>query len=443
MQQPRSLRDRSPCLQIGPTLLAQRGATSHCDAPDGCPGDAGPWPQWHLNPPIPPVEPTENANPNSEKNAFSAYAPWLTNSDTHKNLSTKESTMIHERVRRARLLRGLSLEAVAQSLGDITKQGLSKFEKGDATPNSTRLLQLARVLNVKPEYFFRPEGLQLAPLEFRKLARMPAKRQHQVGEKMRDHLERYVSLERCFELEGEALPVRQAPRAFAVRSVEEAEAAAEQLRNAWSIGGDTIAHLAELLEEHGIKVALLEDHDGFDGACAATEDEQHVLIALNRNRPGERVRFTAAHELGHWLMELPADMAERDKENCCHRFAGAFLYPAERVRAEFGAHQRARVLPMELLQAKRRYGVSMAVVLRRLKDLQLITETGYTSMNIQFATQGWKKAEPEPLEPEQPRRFESLVYRALGEDLISPSRAAELLQCALSDLDPGLTHVPH
>ena len=42
--------------------------------------------------------------------------------------------MINDRIRRARLLRGLSLEALALSLGDITKQGLSKYEKGLSTP---------------------------------------------------------------------------------------------------------------------------------------------------------------------------------------------------------------------------------------------------------------------------------------------------------------------
>ena len=351
--------------------------------------------------------------------------------------------MIHDRIRRARLLRGLSLEALAQSLGDISKQALSKFEKGGPPPNSTRLLQLAKALSVKPEYFFRPDGVQLAPLEFRKLARMPQKRQDQVGEQMRDHLERYVSLERCFELDGAAQAPLQLPRAFAVHNADDAEAAAEQLRTQWTIGGDAIAHLTELLEEHGIKVALLDDHDGFDGACAATHDEQHVLIALNRTRPGERVRFTAAHELGHWVMALPDDMPEKNKEGCCHRFAGAFLYPAERVKADFGSHRRARVLPIELLNAKRRYGVSMALALRRLNDLGLITDAGYQGMNIQFSTSGWRKAEPEPLLAEQPRRFESLAYRALAEDLISPSRAAELLQRRVAELDPGLVHLPH
>lgn len=349
--------------------------------------------------------------------------------------------MIHDRIRRARLLRGLSLEALAQSLGDISKQALSKYEKGGPPPNSTRLLQLAKALSVKPEYFFRSDAVQLSALEFRKLASMSQKRQDQIGEQMRDHLERYVSLERCFEPDAAVQPALQPPRAFFVRNFDEAESAAEQLRSQWAIGGDAIAHLAELLEEHGIKVALLDDHEGFDGACAATNDEQNVLIALNGSRPGERIRFTAAHELGHWVMDLPADMPEKDKETCCHRFAGAFLYPAERVRADFGSHCRSRVVAIELLNAKRRYGVSMAVALRRLKDLGLITDAGYTGMNMQFSANGWRKAEPEPLLAEQPRRFESMVYRALAEDLISLPRAAELLRCPASELDPGLARL--
>ncbi|MCT6980947.1 ImmA/IrrE family metallo-endopeptidase, partial [Salmonella enterica subsp. enterica serovar Oranienburg] len=84
-----------------------------------------------------------------------------------------------------------------------------------------------------------------------------------------------------------------------------AERAADQLRKYWGIGEDPIAHLTEQLEEHGIKVVMLAGPDDFDGACAATNEGEHVLIALNAQRPGERIRFTAAHELGHWVMKLP------------------------------------------------------------------------------------------------------------------------------------------
>lgn len=342
--------------------------------------------------------------------------------------------MISDRIQRARLLRGLSLEALAQRMGDITKQALSKFEKGEAVPNSARLLQLARVLEVKPEYFFRPDAFELASVEFRKLSKMPARDQKAVIEQARDHLERYLALEQCFEVANVAVqpvPAESLP----VRNLEEAEQAAERLREEWRLGSDAIANLTELLEEHGIKVALLDGIDKFDGACVATQDKQHVLVALNRQRPGERQRFTAAHELGHWVMALPVDMPEKDKEACCHRFAGALLYPRERVKADFGGMPRHRVLPQELMLAKRGYGVSAGVALRRLKDLGLIADNLYRSMNIQMASMGWKSAEPEAMTPEKPLRFTSLVYWGLAEGLFTPSRAAEFLQQPISALE--------
>ena len=90
--------------------------------------------------------------------------------------------MIHDRIRRARVLKGYTLDALAQRMGGITKQALSKFESGQAAPNSTRLLQLAKALELSPEYFFRANVVELAPLEFRKLAKMPTYRQEQVPE---------------------------------------------------------------------------------------------------------------------------------------------------------------------------------------------------------------------------------------------------------------------
>jgi Zn-dependent peptidase ImmA (M78 family)/DNA-binding XRE family transcriptional regulator len=348
--------------------------------------------------------------------------------------------MIHHRIHRARMLRGLSLEALAHSLGDISKQALNKFEKGDSKPNSTRILQLAKALNVKPEYFFRSDAIQLAPLEFRKLSKMSQARQASVREKMHDHLERYEALERCFDADTnvQVLPAQS----LVVATAQEAEIAAQQLREQLQIGHDAIAHLTELLEDNGIKVALLDGPDDFDGACAATHDNQHVLIALNCQRPGERMRFTAAHELGHWVMAPPEDMSEQDKEGCCHRFAGAFLYPQSRVLQDFGNHQRSRVYLAELLNAKRRYGVSMQVALRRLKDLDLLSDAGFRNAYFEFSKHGWRTSEPEALLPEQPRRFESLVYRGLAEDLFTPSRAAEFLQCSLHELDPQLDRLP-
>lgn len=97
------------------------------------------------------------------------------------------------------------------------------------------------------------------------------------------------------------------------------------------------------------------------------------------------MRFTAAQELGHRVMALPKRMSEADKERCRHRFAGAFLYPGEQELMDFGNHRRPRVHPGELLNAKRRYGSSMQVPLRRLKDLALLSDAGYRTATAQSA----------------------------------------------------------
>ncbi|MDZ7789917.1 MAG: hypothetical protein U5L08_05365 [Xanthomonadales bacterium] len=48
---------------------------------------------------------------------------------------------------------------------------------------------------------------------------------------------------------------------------------------------------------------------------------------------------------------------------------------------------------------------------------------------------GWRETEPDPQYPgEKPRRFERMVYRALAEELIGDSRAAELLGIPASEL---------
>ena len=45
-----------------------------------------------------------------------------------------------------------------------------------------------------------------------------------------------------------------------------------------------------------------------------------------------------------------------------------------------------------------------------------------------FSLNNWHKKEPgEQIEPEKPQLFEQLVFRALAEDIIGESKAAELM----------------
>jgi len=134
-------------------------------------------------------------------------------------------------------------------------------------------------------------------------------------------------------------------------------------------------------------------------------------------------------------MDIPDDIhGTRDEENWCHRFAGAFLFPASQVRATFGNH-RSRVLLKEFLLAKEEWGISIQALLRRLYDLGIVQQGFYQSTFRFWSSRGYRKGEPEPLNSENSYRLRQLVYRALAEGLVTPSRAAELLGVGLGEIE--------
>lgn len=341
--------------------------------------------------------------------------------------------MISDRIRRARTLKGMSLQEVANSLGDISKQALSKYENGQDIPNSTRLIQLARIFGVKPDYFFRPHAVELGAVDFRKHVRFGAKQQEAIKERVRDHLERYLAVEDLLEASG-ARKQFSLHQEYPCATLEEAEAAAEALRARWKLGLDAIQNLIELLEEHGIKVVMIDAQDDFSGMKAELAGTKDPIVVINQTVPGDRQRFTAAHELGHLVMQISEDASEQEKESFCHRFAGAFLIPRECVFEEFGNH-RNRILMEELKLAKQAYGISIQALVHRLRELQVIPKASFDFwMTI---IRRWGKKEPVDTEcrPETSDRMRLLVCRSLAEGILTPSRAAELLDVSLEDIE--------
>lgn len=64
----------------------------------------------------------------------------------------------------------------------------------------------------------------------------------------------------------------------------------------------------------------------------------------------------------------------------------------------------------------------------RAHDLGIISDATATALWKQFRARGWRNVEPgAPIPEERPGRLERLVLRAPAEDVITESRAAELL----------------
>ncbi len=331
--------------------------------------------------------------------------------------------MVGERIKQARLMRRMSLRAVAGELG-LSATAISKYEKGTVTPGSKTLLQLARALDVGVEFFLRPTLVGDIVPAFRKKSCLARKEEAAMLASIRDCLERYLETESITSLQT---PCFALPRGFPqkLEAIDEVEQAAVDLREAWQLGLDPIENLVQLVEDKGIKVVLVEGESAFD-ACTfvAGTDGTPPVIALRKGLPGDRMRFSLAHELGHLLLEITG---EEDAERVANRFAGALLVPEEAARFELGEHRR-RLDFYELHLLKHKYGLSMQAWIYRAKDLGIISYSLFRSLNQEFRARGWHTKEPGEAHPsEHPMRLEVLVMQALAEGSISEKRAGELL----------------
>lgn len=338
-----------------------------------------------------------------------------------------------DRFKSARLLNGYSLQGLADALGNkVTKQALHKYEKGEVIPDSEKISLLSDVLNVRPDYFFRKMKVELGPIEYRKLRKMPIKEEQRVIEQTREYLSRYLELEEILGVAQEfSNPLKDFP---VVSSHEQVNEAAIRLRTAWGLGTGPIFNIPELLEDKHIKVVEIDADVSFDGMQTWVNDIIPV-IAYNKNIADklDRIRFTLLHELAHLLLKIDENLIEAHKEKLCHQFAGAMLLPESTLREELGDH-RSRLSVIELGNVKKQYGISMQALVMRA-NICGIVNNHYTSQFFNMMKQmGWRKEEPIAYEGvEQSNRFDQLLYRALVEELISTSKGAALKNMKLSD----------
>lgn len=340
--------------------------------------------------------------------------------------------MIGRRIKQARQSTGLSLRDLAEKAG-VSAMAISKYERDESTPSSPVLLALSQALGVRVEYFFRQIEVELEAVEYRKHSKLPAKIEHLVLGEVRDRIERWLALEEFLPTPWSVefkIPESVPPR---IKSPDDVEQAAYAVREAWNLGLNPISDLVDTLESHGIKAFIVHtDVDGkFDGLSAKVNGMP--VVAVSAHRPGDRQRFTLAHEFGHLILD--GRLAKGlDLEKACHRFAGALLVPRSSVIAALG-ERRTWLEPLELQSLKQEWGLSMAGWMFRARDLGILPQARFQGMWAFFRSHGWDQREPDPQYPnEQTRLFEQRLYHALAEDLISEAKAAELLGMTLAQL---------
>ena len=354
--------------------------------------------------------------------------------------------MIADRIHLARRKAGLSLRDLAAEMDHrVTAQAIGKYERGEDIPSSGVLIELAKALKVSVSYLMDTQGLVLSGVEFRTQANTSAADRAAVETEVLEWIERYLQVEHILALDSaEWKPPFASPKKL--RAIEDAEELAKEVRHKWMLGIDPIPNMTELLEEKGLKVLVVDLPARVSGFTCIVGREGGSsglpVIVVNRQFSLERRRLTLAHELAHRVID-PNSLQDKDEEKAANLFAGAFLMPREHLLREAGK-QRNALGYKELIALKQLYRVSGAALLMRLWQIGVISEPVLTYA-FQTIARGWRTQEPEELEPEnirgqreRPQRFERLCYRALAEDFVSLSKAAELLRISLPKVEAGL-----
>ena len=339
---------------------------------------------------------------------------------------------IGNRINSARLLAGLSLRELANALdGIVSHNAISKYEKGEMMPDSKVLIALSKALDVKTDYFLRPQTVEISNIEFRKKSSLTVKKTNSIKENIKDNIERYIELETFLNFENTFInPIK----AVVIKNAEDVENAVEQLLHQWDLGINALPNVIEILEDKDIKVVEIDADEKFDG-LSGWANQNIPIIVINQNFTVERKRFTVLHELGHLLLSINSEkFTHKEIEKFCNIFAGAMLLPKETMFNELGK-KRNSISINELIYIKESYGISIQGIMARAKDLGVISNDQYVRFRIRVNQDQNLKLEigyGEYKGVEHSSRFKQLLYRATAEEIISMSKAASLSNVKLA-----------
>lgn len=346
-----------------------------------------------------------------------------------------------QRLRIARQLEGLQRTELAERVG-VSAAAISQFELGKSKPRSATLAQIALSLKL-PVAFFAGTGRALPSLEtdqtfFRSLRRT-TKRDR---ERALAHASLLAEIARLVD-DRVHLPELDVPIDLTLspsEAIEQAEEIAQELRQRWDLGQEPIRNVVRLLERHGVIVArfplMSDDVDAFSWPLT----DRPIVVLGTEKRNFERSRLDAAHELGHLVMHhADPEPGLQPMERQAHRFASALLAPSDAIRDELPT---GRVDWSQLLEVKEKWGLSLAALLYRARDLDTMSPTAYQSALKYMASRGWRIKEPGRVRrPEETRLLQKaltvladngmdLDTLASRQNLLPGQELARLLQLA-------------
>ncbi|WP_319231089.1 XRE family transcriptional regulator [Draconibacterium orientale] len=334
---------------------------------------------------------------------------------------------ISKRLIAARKMAGYSISELAR-VSNISKQALSLYEKDEMMPSSEYLIRLAHALNVDIDFLYNTENnvseVKIAgKIHYRKEDQIVEGELEKVKQYTLDRLESYFELEK---LSDEKYPFKNPVDKLPIKSKNDAEKAAKQVRKKWKLGDMPLNNILSILESKNIRIVELETSERFNG-FAAWVGKIPVIVINTGFGEITRVRFTTLHELGHLILDIDDNFKDEEIERLCDSFASELLLPQELLVIEIGS-KRSRISMNELRTIKEKYGISIFAIMYKLFVKGVISSTTFnlwkTQYNEYFENQedvfGHYKEE------ESAKRYNQLLIRCLMEGKVSINKAASI-----------------
>lgn len=324
------------------------------------------------------------------------------------------SAEARERIRRLRLLRRWDQATLADRAG-TNPTAISMIETGRMSPTTEHVEGIARALGYSVEAITR--NLNLSPTT-RPWLRAYADASRREADARTAGVTTAVEFIRRLELRP--LPDLIPDFPGDLDDVDELESAAAELRLISGLDSDAVVpNMIRAAERLGCIVLPLSSEMGRHMGMSVRSDDLPVVCVAAHGIPGDRQRFTVAHELGHLVLHSdagpPRDAAEASRmERQANVFAAAFLGPGDALIETLNENG-GRVTLRTLAAVKAVWGISIKGLVGRFKALGVIDEHQAESLYKQISARRWSKSEPVEVPLESAQWFERSLLRAAGE----------------------------
>jgi Zn-dependent peptidase ImmA (M78 family)/transcriptional regulator with XRE-family HTH domain len=300
----------------------------------------------------------------------------------------------------AREAHGLTQGALAEAIS-VTQGKISKYENGMLSVSTRDLEKIAKILGFIPEFFRQQKriyGLGHGSLFHRTRQQVPISLQKKVQAQINIRRLQIDRLLQSAHIEAE--------RSFPVLDIDEfdgdAEKVASYVRAEWHLPMGPVDNLMAAIEAAGGIIVPCDFGTLRLDAKHLWVPESPPLFFVNRRSPGDRLRFTLAHEMGHAIMHHTAPIG--DVESQADSFSAALLMPAREIRRQLEGMTLRKAAALKPV-----WKVAMQALIRRAYDLGVIDRNAYSSLFRTLSSRGQRTNEPIQIPAEQPTVFAQLV----------------------------------